>query len=61
MEETYGCICLCSERDTRINCETDIDQCESMPCVNGSCSNNVSSYSCECHLLGSKELTVRRK
>ena len=41
--------CACPEGYTGIECETDIDECESSPCVRGSCDNKIKSYNCQCH------------
>ena len=31
-----------------MNCESDIDECNSLPCAHGNCSNNVNNYTCQC-------------
>jgi len=56
---TYSCICStpftglycnsCVAGYTGVNCETDINECESNPCKNrGFCYNQQNSFSCEC-------------
>ena len=40
--------CLCPEGYTGTNCETDIDECDSNPCVNGTCNDVVNGYDCIC-------------
>ena len=40
---------LCPDGYTGIDCETDINECDSSPCVHGSCLNSINNYTCECH------------
>ena len=41
--------CECTTGYTGERCETNIDECESMPCDHGkSCMGRVNSYRCEC-------------
>ena len=42
--------CICQEGYTDPNCLSEIDECESLPCVyeQGSCVDRVNAYICEC-------------
>ena len=40
--------CLYSKGYTGMNCETEINECDSSPCVNGTRSNVVNAYRCNC-------------
>jgi protein crumbs len=40
---------LCVEGVTGENCEIDINECESSPCVQGICVDNIGGYVCECN------------
>lgn len=40
---------MCDLVSPGINCETEMDECESAPCQNGAtCHDLVAMYSCEC-------------
>ena len=41
-------VCDCRDGFTGSNCETDIDECLSSPCVNGYCLNLCGSFNCVC-------------
>ncbi|XP_045483741.1 protein crumbs isoform X3 [Harmonia axyridis] len=43
----YECVCIAGI--TGKNCEIDIDECQSSPCVHGKCENLINSYSCTCN------------
>src|SRR5690242_15256786 len=44
----YSCA-ICAPGYSGSNCETDIDDCASMPCGNGTvCADRVNSYQCVC-------------
>ena len=43
---TYTCACAAGWTGT--NCEDEIDECESSPCVNGLCQDQVNGYFCGC-------------
>ncbi|XP_071946555.1 IgGFc-binding protein-like isoform X2 [Antedon mediterranea] len=47
--DEYECICNAGYDDVNrgMNC-TEIDECLSNPCVNGTCVNRVNSYTCNC-------------
>ncbi|RZC41757.1 crumbs [Asbolus verrucosus] len=40
--------CICVKGVTGKNCEVDINECESSPCFQGTCIDEVGGYSCEC-------------
>ena len=40
--------CVCKEGYHGINCDNEIDECYSMPCVHGSCTDLMNGYSCIC-------------
>ena len=49
MDRTLGYWCLCADGYNGTLCETEIDECESNPCINnGTCVNLTPGYSCEC-------------
>ena len=49
IDHPYGYTCLCEPGYTDVNCETEIDECESSPCQNGgSCSDSINLYNCTC-------------
>ena len=41
--------CACSDGYEGSLCETDIDECASQPCKNGTCVDGVNSFVCNCH------------
>lgn len=40
--------CACAPGFTGKNCEVDVDDCASSPCVNGDCTDGVNQYTCAC-------------
>ena len=40
--------CTCNSGFTGVNCETNIDECASNPCLNGNCNNLIGAYNCSC-------------
>ena len=44
---SYTCLCLAGFTDSE--CATDIYECDSSPCVNGACIDNLNSYTCDCY------------
>ena len=46
MNALYDCECLPGY--TNSNCDIEIDECLSMPCINGECKDELSSFSCTC-------------
>ncbi|CAH1785690.1 unnamed protein product [Owenia fusiformis] len=43
-----GYWCDCPLGFTGVHCETNIDECESNPCVSGDCQDQVAGYQCKC-------------
>ena len=41
-------VCTCAAGYTGTTCETNIDDCASNPCLHGSCTDGVNSFSCSC-------------
>nr|XP_034306001.1 fibropellin-1-like isoform X3 [Crassostrea gigas] len=41
--------CKCRQGFDGENCENNIDECQSSPCVNGICNDLINMYSCGCH------------
>ena len=44
----YILLIVCSDGFTGMNCETNIDDCATNPCVNGTCTDLVDGYNCTC-------------
>lgn len=48
----YCFSCICSEGFTGQECETKLNHCQSVPCLNGgSCNSNLLTHSCSCTKL----------
>ena len=48
IEETDVYRCRCPEGYLGIYCETEINECDSNPCVHGNCSDMINAFSCNC-------------
>jgi hypothetical protein len=46
--DAAGYTCACPAGYTGTNCENEIDECQSNPCVNGQCMDAINAYACEC-------------
>ncbi|KAF5299346.1 hypothetical protein FQA39_LY02519 [Lamprigera yunnana] len=46
--DAAGYECLCLTGVTGRNCEININECESSPCITGSCVDKIGGYICEC-------------
>lgn len=46
--DSAGYECLCVPGVTGQNCEININECESNPCIHGTCSDKIGGYECEC-------------
>ncbi|XP_033119952.1 CD97 antigen-like [Anneissia japonica] len=44
----FAYTCVCQSRYTGTNCEINVDECASSPCVNGVCSDGDDRYFCAC-------------
>ncbi|XP_048458200.1 protein crumbs homolog 1 [Rhincodon typus] len=40
--------CNCASGWTGLNCEVNINECQSSPCIHGNCTDKVSAYNCTC-------------
>ncbi|XP_072367573.1 protein crumbs homolog 1 isoform X1 [Scyliorhinus torazame] len=40
--------CSCPSGWTGLNCEDNIDECQSSPCIHGNCTDKVAAYKCTC-------------
>ncbi|XP_067845710.1 protein crumbs homolog 1 [Heptranchias perlo] len=40
--------CSCPSGWTGLNCEVNINECQSSPCIHGNCTDKVSAYKCTC-------------
>ena len=48
IEETDVYRCRCPGGYLGIYCETEINECDSNPCVHGNCSDMINAFSCNC-------------
>lgn len=48
VDQINGYKCQCQPGYTGIDCDVDIDECQSSPCINGTCVNKVNGYNCVC-------------
>ena len=54
--------CVCPEGFTGKNCETNINECDPSPCLNGGhCVDGVNDYTCKCPAgYGGKDCEIGR-
>ena len=45
---TGSCECTCAAGYEGANCQTNIDECASNPCVHGVCTDGINAYTCDC-------------
>lgn len=48
IENASGYECVCVPGTTGINCEVNINECDSSPCKNGNCNDQIGGYICDC-------------
>lgn len=46
--DSSGYDCLCVPGVAGQNCEININECESNPCIYGTCSDKIGGYECDC-------------
>ncbi|CAO1412778.1 unnamed protein product [Diamesa serratosioi] len=47
-ENASGYECICVTGTKGINCEININECDSNPCKNGACVDGIGNYTCDC-------------
>jgi protein crumbs len=47
--QAEGYVCSCMPGYTGINCEVNINECESKPCLHGECIDGIAEYTCKCN------------
>ena len=48
LEENFVFRCQCLEGTTGDHCETNIDECQSNPCLRGNCVDMINRFNCDC-------------